>query len=65
MGWIVRLNGNGRIVIPREVREKLGIKKGDNLILEIKGNEIVLLPYNARAKENMKKDDLKGFLSKH
>jgi len=27
------LNGKGRIVIPGEVREKLGIKKGDNLIL--------------------------------
>ena len=64
MGWIVRLNGKGRIVIPGEVREKLGIKKGDNLILEIRGNEIVLFPYDARAKENLKKDDLKDFLSR-
>jgi len=65
MRWIVRLNGKGRIVIPGEVREKLGIKKGDNLILEINGNEIVLFPYGTKAKENLKKDDLKDFLSKH
>ena len=64
-GWIVRLNGKGRIVIPGEVREKVGIKKGDNLILEIKGNEILLIPYDTKATGNMKKDDLQDFLSKH
>jgi len=63
MGWIVRLNGKGRIVIPGEVREKLGLKKGDNLILEISGNEIVLHPYDMKATESLKKDDLKDFLS--
>lgn len=52
-------------MIPGEVRDRLGIKKGDNLILEIKGNEIVLFPYDTKATENLKKDDLKDFLSKY
>jgi AbrB family looped-hinge helix DNA binding protein len=54
----------GRLVIAREVREKLGLKRGDNLIPEIKDNEIVLYPYAIKATENLKKDDLADFLSK-
>jgi len=63
MGWIVRLNGKGRIMIPSEVREKLGIKKGDNLILEIRDNQLVLLTYDGEATNHAKKQELKDFLS--
>ena len=31
----VRLSSKGQIVLPKEVREKLGLKKGDKLKLEI------------------------------
>lgn len=64
MGWITRLNGKGRLVIPGQVRERLGLERGDNLVLEIKGNEIVLYTYAAKVMENSKKDDLEDFLSK-
>jgi AbrB family looped-hinge helix DNA binding protein len=42
MGWIVRSNGKGRIVIPREVRNRLGLGKNSILTLEIRDNEVVL-----------------------
>ncbi len=33
-----RLNDNGRIVIPVEIRSKMGIKPGDTLFLTLEGN---------------------------
>ena len=32
-----RLNDNGRIVIPAEIRQKMGIKSGDTLFLTLEG----------------------------
>ena len=34
----------GKITIPAEIREKLGISEGDYLKLEIVGNKLVLFP---------------------
>jgi AbrB family looped-hinge helix DNA binding protein len=44
VGWIARLNGKGRIVIPREIRDRIGLKKGDHLSLEVRDSQIVLMP---------------------
>jgi AbrB family looped-hinge helix DNA binding protein len=33
-----RLNDNGRIVIPAEIRQKMGIKPGDTLYLTLEGD---------------------------
>ncbi|MGO8759290.1 MAG: AbrB/MazE/SpoVT family DNA-binding domain-containing protein [Terracidiphilus sp.] len=33
-----RLNDNGRIVIPAEIRQKMGIKPGDTLFLTLEGD---------------------------
>jgi len=63
MGWIVRLNGKGRIVIPREVREKVGLRKGSILTLEIKDNAIVLSSHYTIANEKPAKEKLKEFLT--
>jgi AbrB family looped-hinge helix DNA binding protein len=38
----IRVNSRNQIVIPAEAREKLGIKPGDNLILDI-GNHSILI----------------------
>jgi len=65
MGWIVRLNGKGRIVIPGEVREKLGIKKGDNIVLDIRDNEIVLTMLDTKATQNANHNHLVNFLKKN
>ena len=34
----------GKITIPAEIRERLGIKEGDVLTLELSGGRVVLLP---------------------
>jgi len=64
MGWIVRLNGKGRVVIPGEVREKLGIKKGDSLVLDLREGEITLTILNEKKAENSHVDHLKSFLER-
>jgi AbrB family looped-hinge helix DNA binding protein len=42
MAWIVKVDAKGRIVIPNEVRDKLGLKKGASLTLDIQESEIIL-----------------------
>lgn len=57
---ITRVSDKGQISIPLEIREKLGIQKGDNLILfEINGK--VLLEKQNFLIENLK-DDFKDIL---
>jgi len=65
MGWIVRLNGKGRIVIPGEVREKLGLRKGDSLVLDIRDNEIVLIILETKEMKNTNHNQLANFLKKN
>ncbi|RLE81123.1 MAG: hypothetical protein DRJ52_04870 [Thermoprotei archaeon] len=40
----VRVLSGYRVSIPKEVRERLGLKIGDELILEVEGSRIVLRP---------------------
>ena len=44
MGTQVKVLQKGKITIPAEIRESLGIKEGDVLTLEVLGGKIVLLP---------------------
>lgn len=44
MGGTVKLSGKYQIVIPREVRQRLGLAAGDGLLVEVQGNTIVLVP---------------------
>jgi AbrB family looped-hinge helix DNA binding protein len=37
-----RLSGNGSIVIPRSVREQLGLSVGDEFVIEVRDGEIVM-----------------------
>lgn len=39
---IVRVDGQGRIVIPSEIRRSLGIREGGRLRLRVYGSKIVL-----------------------
>ncbi len=36
----MRVNENGRVVIPASFRERLGIRVGDDLVLRIEGDEL-------------------------
>lgn len=42
MGWVVKMDEKGRVVIPAEVRNKLGLKRGYAIILELKDSQLVL-----------------------
>jgi AbrB family looped-hinge helix DNA binding protein len=42
--WRIRLSGKGQIVIPAEVRSKLGLKKSSILTLRLEDRKIVIEP---------------------
>ena len=46
----VRLNENGRIVIPAEMRQKLGIGAGDSVFLTAEGESIKIESHRARVR---------------
>ncbi len=39
---IGKLSKKGQIVIPKEIRERFGIKPGDAVIFKIKGDKVIL-----------------------
>ncbi|MBA7510536.1 hypothetical protein ES705_02521 [subsurface metagenome] len=40
---LVKLSKKGQVVIPQEIREKMGIKTGERLVIFIRGDETVML----------------------
>lgn len=54
--WEVTLSPKGQITIPKEMRELLQIRAGDQLVYSIVEGEIVITPKNIDLK------DLAGFL---
>ena len=44
MGTQVKVLQKGKITIPIEIRNKLAIKEGDSLTLEVRGGRLILLP---------------------
>lgn len=38
----VRLDGKGRITIPRALREALGVREGDELVIRLSGGKLIL-----------------------
>ncbi len=50
----MRVNENGRVVIPASFRKRLGIRVGDDLVLRIEGDELritTLTPFSIRSPE--------------
>lgn len=45
-GIIRRLDDLGRVVIPKEIRNKLGIREGAPLEISIKKDGVLFTPYN-------------------
>ncbi|MBY8986607.1 MAG: AbrB/MazE/SpoVT family DNA-binding domain-containing protein [Candidatus Lokiarchaeota archaeon] len=39
---IGKLSKKGQIVIPKEIREKFGIRAGDSVIFKIQGDKVIL-----------------------
>jgi len=42
MTGIVKISSKGQVVIPREVRARLGLRAGDYLLVELEGDEVKL-----------------------
>jgi len=63
MGWIVKVDDKGRIVIRREVRDKLALKTGDNLVAEVRDSEFVLQLPQPPERKQLDYDELRDFLS--
>jgi len=38
----VRIDSKGRIILPKEFREALSIREGDELIITLKGDKVVI-----------------------
>lgn len=49
MGVLVKVLQKGKVTIPKELRERLGIKEGQSLTLEAGGGKLVILPSNTLA----------------
>lgn len=50
-GIIRRIDDLGRVVVPKEIRRRLGIKEGDPLeIFTTRDGEIIFKPYQAKNK---------------
>ncbi|RJS87036.1 AbrB/MazE/SpoVT family DNA-binding domain-containing protein [Candidatus Bathyarchaeota archaeon] len=41
---ITRMDERGRIVIPKEYRERLGLRPEQEFLIEIRGDELILKP---------------------
>jgi len=58
--FLIRVNKGGEVTIPKHYRNSLGLKHGDQILVEIKKgkygeNQLLLTPLNAQAKEPFKK----------
>ncbi|MBZ9752245.1 AbrB/MazE/SpoVT family DNA-binding domain-containing protein [Deinococcus sp. HMF7620] len=43
MNVTAKLSSKGQVTLPREVRERLGLKQGDGLVFQIEGDTVTLL----------------------
>jgi AbrB family looped-hinge helix DNA binding protein len=47
---ISRINDNGRIVIPVQIRQQMGLKPGDALLLRVEGGALIAEPQQVRVR---------------
>lgn len=59
---VVKIMQHGQITIPKEIREALGLKKGDLAEAELRGDEIVITP--KKLVKDRALQDLKALLDK-
>ncbi|KXB06144.1 hypothetical protein AKJ53_01200 [candidate division MSBL1 archaeon SCGC-AAA382F02] len=44
MGSKSKVSEGGRIVLPKKIRDKFGVEKGENVKIEVEGKKIVIKP---------------------
>lgn len=51
--WVVKLEADGVVALPKELLDEMHIQEGDELLYEVRGREIVLVKaQNDKAREN-------------
>jgi len=52
-GNVVRVGRRGQMVLPKAVREALGVTEGDQLWVEVEGNRVILRPVSSLVRESL------------
>jgi AbrB family looped-hinge helix DNA binding protein len=52
-GNVVRVGRRGQLVLPKAVREALGVNEGDQLWVEVEGNRVILRPVSSLVRESL------------
>jgi AbrB family looped-hinge helix DNA binding protein len=52
-GNVVRVGRRGQMVLPKAVREALGVNEGDQLWVEVEGNRVILRPVSLLVRESL------------
>lgn len=52
--YIGKMSKKGQIVIPKEIRDKFGIKPGDDVIFRIQGNKVIIEKIQKKISEILK-----------
>mgnify|MGYP001047062270 CR=1 FL=1 len=63
---VVKLSSKGQVIIPKTIRERLGLKDGDRLKVSIEAKKITLAPVTELPEDLFVKaeaEDVKEFLS--
>jgi AbrB family looped-hinge helix DNA binding protein len=50
---LVRVGRRGQMVLPKAVREALGVTEGDQLWVEVEGNRVILRPVSSLVRESL------------
>jgi AbrB family looped-hinge helix DNA binding protein len=50
---VVRVGRRGQMVLPKAVREALGVTEGDQLWVEVEGNRVILRPISSLVRESL------------
>jgi AbrB family looped-hinge helix DNA binding protein len=50
---VVRVGRRGQMVLPKAVREALGVNEGDQLWVEVEGNRVILRPVSSLVRESL------------
>ena len=50
---MVRVGRRGQMVLPKAVREALGVNEGDQLWVEVEGNRVILRPVSSLVRESL------------
>ena len=55
MNKIARITSKGQVTIPKEIRERLGLEKGKEVLFEVEGQRTLMYPLSSDPLSELKK----------